>query len=70
MKHKCDLCGTPVKVVGNVTKHYEADLPSLEDLEEILDSFSYQGVSGHDKLIWRKETRALIAKEIFKRINE
>ncbi len=31
----CDLCGTPVKVVGHTTKHYEPDLPTLEELEKI-----------------------------------
>ena len=22
-EHKCELCGTPVKIVGKTTKHYE-----------------------------------------------
>jgi hypothetical protein len=39
-KLKCDLCGTPVKIVGHTTKHYEPIVPILKifsgmDKEEI-----------------------------------
>lgn len=27
---ECPICGTPGKVVGNVTKHFEADEPCLD----------------------------------------
>jgi len=34
---RCELCGTPVKVVGNTTMHYEPDLPDREELVEIIE---------------------------------
>lgn len=41
MDHKCELCGTPVKVVGDTTKHYEP-ISSAQALipfsqEEVID---------------------------------
>lgn len=40
-QHKCELCGTPVKVVGKTTKHYEpigtvASVPSKSDVIKAL----------------------------------
>ena len=36
---KCDLCGTPVKIVGHTTKHYEPIVPSVEEIEDALNAF-------------------------------
>ena len=35
MKH-CDLCGSPVKVCGKLTLHYEPNLPSEEEIADII----------------------------------
>jgi len=36
-KHYCPICGTQVKVVGNVTLHYEPVLLTKEDIVKILE---------------------------------
>lgn len=41
-QHKCELCGTPVKVVGKTTKYYEpirqpVSVPSKERIASIID---------------------------------
>jgi len=50
-----------------VTERVEVD---EEEIEKILDRFTYKGISGHDKLIWRKEARLIIAKEIAAKQNK
>ena len=37
-QHKCELCGTPVKVVGRTTKHYEPIRPVAEG--NMIDSYN------------------------------
>lgn len=41
-----------------------------ERIEKILDKFSYNGVSGYNKIQWGKEVRDEIASEITKFIEE
>jgi hypothetical protein len=36
-KLKCDLCGTPVKIVGHTTKHYEPIVPSVEEIKVLIE---------------------------------
>ena len=32
---KCELCGSPVKVVGKTTLHYEPNLPIYKELDRL-----------------------------------
>ena len=65
MKH-CDLCGSPVKVCGKLTLHYEPNLPSEEEIEKIIeDNLYYQDCYDGDELICESST---IAREISKRL--
>jgi len=50
-EHKCELCGTPVKIVGKTTKHYEplvsvASVPSLKQIEDIVWGHNVPDPSG------------------------
>lgn len=38
----CPTCGSPVKVVGNVTKHYEPYDPEKERLRECLKEITIE----------------------------
>ena len=57
-KHKCELCGTAVKVVGKTTKHYEplssvASAVSVDEIKKIIikQSDEYAGVGHRYKVI-------------------
>ena len=39
-----------------------------DEIEKILDKFTYQGILGHNKLIWTDKTRKEISKAIEERL--
>lgn len=67
-QHKCELCGTPVKVVGKTTKHYEpirsvASVLSVNDIIEILVHLkSFKFMTDLTRLELARSIHALLSK--------